>query len=79
MDNLPSLAEFWDLLNAHDWHYEKADDQRTWERGLKEDAKIQQVLALAQEQGESTDYARLHTEWAAFIQGTKDDKPERPI
>jgi hypothetical protein len=80
MKTLISLAEFWDLLNAHDFYYEMSDDHRVYEKGSRSERQINAVLALAREGGEKPEYERLHSEWVAFVNGETDaGKPERPI
>lgn len=33
---MPSLIEFYDLLDKADWSYEMSDDQQVWRRGIAE-------------------------------------------
>jgi hypothetical protein len=42
------IAEMRKLLEEHDWHYDKSDDSRVYDRGLAERRKIE---ALAKTDG----------------------------
>lgn len=35
-----TLAQYWDMLNAHDWYYDMSDDHRVWRKGQEEGGKI---------------------------------------
>jgi hypothetical protein len=74
----PTLVEWWDFLNKHDWHYETSDDFDTVQGGRIADAILQTVLEELPQ-----DYQDLHTgfcKWAYWIEGWGDrpSKPERP-
>ncbi len=35
-----TLQEYWDILNAFDWHYNMSDDHRVWTAGVKREAEV---------------------------------------
>lgn len=41
-----SLAEYWDLLNRHDWHNAQSDDHTVWERGRAYAAWLLEIANL---------------------------------
>ena len=41
----PTLAEFWDMLNAHDWYYNFSDDGRVWREGEKAQGRLRTIAA----------------------------------
>jgi hypothetical protein len=74
-----SLAEFYDVLERHDWYYAMSDDHAVWTAGTLV------ANALAEEAKESREKAQLLIDWTRHMfsgepWGTeKKPKPERPV
>ena len=41
--SVPTSAEYWDALKAHDWYYHFSDDGRVWRRGEAQDSALRRV------------------------------------
>lgn len=67
-----TLADFWDALNEHDWHFEKADDHRSWKKGKERQAELHRARDHFEEDGHL-----IYQGFVNWING-KDEKPERP-
>lgn len=42
-----TLAQYWDMLNAHDWYYEMSDDNRTWAKGQQEAKELADISLIS--------------------------------
>lgn len=75
----PTLAEFWDQLNSHDWYHAWSDDHRVWQRGNSNYKRLQSIAAFSGEE-----YTELLSAFSAhYFSGDpwnteKQPKPERP-
>lgn len=50
--NSMTLPEFWDLLDKHDWLYQMADDQRSYQKGKQEREELKRYASLSPEHEE---------------------------
>jgi hypothetical protein len=73
MEDLPTLAAYYDLLAAHDWHYEKSDDARVYERGLQRARRLNEIHCRASDVA----YLNLHVAYSEHVLLGR-VKPERP-
>ena len=71
----PTPAQFWDMLDSHDWHYPMTDDGATYRTGA-ENAK--HLRTIAAEKGGI--YQELLDGFLAYADQWQDSdaKPERP-
>ena len=40
---MTTKAAFWDMLNSHDWHYDRSDDHGVWKRGSEKGRQLGQI------------------------------------
>lgn len=40
---VPTPAEYWDMLNSHDWYYMMSDDNSVWRRGLSRSKELEAI------------------------------------
>ena len=64
-------AEFFDLLKAHDWTYERSDDPMMFERGSRQERVIRNAMYDNINQGDKSfdKMYRDYMEWAWDTQG----------
>ena len=67
-----NLDDFWELCEAHDWHYERSDDPSVYRKGRANLIR----LSLISEQTE--DHFKLYADYIAY-KFNNNPKPERPI
>lgn len=73
-----SLADFWDMLNSHDWYYDWSDDHRVWQAGRT----VKEKLVLIS--GQSDTHKALYDGFTShYFSGDawhteKKQKPEKP-
>lgn len=79
--SMMNLADYYDLLEKHDWFYGYSDDHRAWRKGQ---AEAHQLFAIAKQ---SPEHDALYKAYSAHIwsgssnpslQPIKIDKPPRP-
>ena len=56
-------AEFWRLLEQHDWYYSYSDDARAWRAGAAKAAAIQAALRA------DLSLSPLYERWIAWVNG----------
>ena len=72
---LPTLPEFYDQLEEHDWFYIHTDDHRYWLNGKQSEFDIMSVVNRSEE------HAELFMAYRAFMFATEAqpaNKPARP-
>jgi len=67
-----SLSHFWVRLNDHDWHYEKSDDSRYYQRGINDRAELRELAKL------SPAHLALYVGFVAWSRDMFVEKPARP-
>lgn len=74
----PTLAEYWDMLNRHDWTYGMSDDHSVWQRGCQQEDKLKAIAKQSAEYQAMYDGFHKYV-WSGSHMGTeKQPKPERP-
>lgn len=77
---LPTLAEFWDMLNRFDWFYHYSDDHKYYKAGETGIVRLKSIAAHG-----GSDYLKLMDDFrnAVFsgpaFKSEKIEKPKRPI
>jgi hypothetical protein len=73
----PTLQEWWDFLNRHDWNWGMSDDSSAYRRGAIADAVLQSTVpTLPKEHQDLHHQFCLHAYWD--WKGERPAKPERP-
>ncbi len=75
LHDAPSLQEYWDMLNRHDWTYEYSDDHQVWRRGDGNRKKLERIANT------SPEHLALYTNMKKYHFSMPSDnitKPERP-
>jgi len=70
-----SFAEFYDMLDAHDWYYQFSDDHRSWLAGQNQMMRIKETIKRQPELAPLFQQFKNHYDPA----GPKAEKPPRPI
>lgn len=76
INELPSLNEFYKLLEKHDWFYDYSDDSRVWRKGQQS----MSVIRSAVESGPK-EYKELFDAYEKYVNRKKDEeviKPSKP-
>ncbi|NDG31610.1 hypothetical protein EB118_16275 [bacterium] len=71
---LPTLSEFYDMLEHHDWSYQYSDDHRYWRRGQQQMAEIRTAIDSG---GKA--YSDLFEQWDGYAWREKDSNIPKPI
>ena len=56
-----TTAEFFKLLESHDWTYQYSDDHRAWEKGNSESKRLQAIIQ------EDPLFTRMYLAYADYI------------
>ena len=70
-------TEFFDLLKAHDWTFERSDDPRMFERGSKQERVIERAKDDNWHHGDGT-FDKMYRDYMTWAWDTQGDvtKPE---
>jgi hypothetical protein len=74
MKLLPTLSEFYDMLEHHDWTFQYSDDHRYWRRGQQQLGEIQAAIDAG-----GREYNDLFKQWDAYAWREKDSAVPKPI
>lgn len=71
----PTLPQYWDLLDQHDWFWDFSEDQFYWHRGRAQNARL---LKIAEKGG--PEYQAMYDGFHAFhfFYGPKEQRPGKP-
>jgi hypothetical protein len=73
-DTIPSLNQFWKMLQSHDWTYEYSDDGSVWRRGQQQLDAIRAVV----EHG-TDEHKELFNQWSEYAWGKSKQMPVMPM
>ena len=74
MSEIPTLAEYYDMLAAHDWFHAMSDDHTVWQGGRRREIELREIAVAGGHR-----YADLLADWEDFVSGyMKGSKPRRP-
>lgn len=71
-----TLPEFWDLLNKHDWLYQMADDQRSYQKGKEEREELKRYASLSPEHEE---LFMAFAKWGQRLMPGQNPDVEKPV
>jgi hypothetical protein len=74
----PTMREWWDILNRHDWYYEQSDDYKAVQEGRIADGVMYSVVQDLPET-----HKQLYQRFLAWVfwneEGDRSPKPDRPL
>ena len=74
MSEIPTLAEYYDMLAAHDWFHAMSDDHMAWQGGRRREVELRQIANAG-----GPAYEDLLADWEDFVSGyMKGNRPRRP-
>ena len=73
----PSLSEYWNQLNGHDWFYDYSDDHGVWKRGSENESRLRRWANQDEAYKELYDGFREH-HFAPLYGRTQPEKPPQP-
>lgn len=74
--NSMTLPEFWDLLDKHDWLYQMADDQRSYQKGKQEREELKRYASLSPEHEE---LFMAFAKWGQRLMPGQNPDVEKPV